>query len=265
LGKRILTALVAIPALFLLVIAGGRTGTALVVAVASYVGVKEFLALAPDSKNALEKFFAPFWGALTALCFLVSSETAPLAATAAGMVLFLVARAAKEGVGSDVLQSGFRVFAAWLYVPLSIGFAVTVRGNAWEPIVFLILLVIAGDSAAYFTGISLGRHRLAPSISPKKTIEGSVGGFVFTVATGYFLATVMRVPHSPVESMGIAALLNVAAQLGDLGESVLKRGAGVKDSGTFFPGHGGMLDRIDSFVPTLPIYAFILSVTGGLP
>ncbi|TLN24508.1 hypothetical protein FDZ71_01895 [bacterium] len=264
-GKRILTAIFALPALLFAVIAGGEWGTALVVAFASLVGVYEFVQLSKDSNTRLELIFAPLWGALVAASFLLSSEAAPLAACAAGGAFFLVARASVAGLGQNTLQSSFRVFAGWLYVPLSLGFAVTVRGYGWEPVIFLLAIVMVSDSAAYFTGITLGRHRLAPSISPKKSIEGSVGGFVGAVAAGYFLPEILKLPHGPLASMGIAALINVAAQVGDLGESALKRGAGIKDSGTIFPGHGGMLDRVDSFIPTFPIYAFILTLIGAKP
>lgn len=116
------------------------------------------------------------------------------------------------------------------------------------------------DSAAYFTGYFLGKHKLCPKISPKKTIEGSVGGtigsVIFSGLFGYFFA-----PGYVVHCLLIGLIASIAGQLGDLTASIFKRKIGIKDYGTLIPGHGGMLDRVDSVLFTAPVvYYYIMFV-----
>jgi len=135
-----------------------------------------------------------------------------------------------------------------------------------DPWLLLLLLAVVwiGDSAAYYVGRRFGRHKLAPMVSPKKTWEGAMaslaGGLV--VAAGWSLLTLGRVVP---EVLALGGLTNAAAQVGDLVESMFKRGSGVKDSGHLLPGHGGMLDRIDGLLfaaPALWIGILLLAPTG---
>jgi len=128
----------------------------------------------------------------------------------------------------------------------------------------LIAAVSLSDTGAYFVGKSIGKHKLAPVVSPNKTWEGSVGGFVFCVAfmaTLYFLREQKGWGNVPDWSLTryiiIGAILSVASQIGDLTESAFKRDAGVKDSGTIFPGHGGALDRCDGLFVTAPVLYYL--------
>ncbi len=155
----------------------------------------------------------------------------------------------------------------------------TLREQANGPslVAFLLFVVWAGDTAAYYAGRAWGRHKMAPSLSPGKTWEGaiaSVVGSVVIAAALFGLATLMQEPsNSEVLSwlqralpsavlsypdeiwywLGLAAMINVAGQVGDLAESALKRSAGVKDSGNLLPGHGGILDRIDALLLAAPV------------
>ncbi|MXX34798.1 MAG: phosphatidate cytidylyltransferase [Gemmatimonadetes bacterium] len=131
----------------------------------------------------------------------------------------------------------------------------------------LVMLPVAvtslADTASYFVGKRLGRRRLAPRLSPGKTVEGSIGGLAGAVVTGYaaglFLDGVGTLVLSAPVCAGIGLLLGIAGQLGDLSESLLKREAGVKDSGRLLPGHGGFLDRFDSLLFTIPLaYGLVL-------
>ena len=130
------------------------------------------------------------------------------------------------------------------------------RGPWW--LFFPLALTWIGDSAAYYVGRRFGRHKLAPKISPGKSIEGSAAS---ALASTLFTMTLMPhlVPEISVWSAGLIGVLgNIAGQIGDLAESALKRVAGVKDSGRLLPGHGGMLDRVDSSLFTLPVvYALV--------
>lgn len=120
-----------------------------------------------------------------------------------------------------------------------------------------VLVTWASDTCAYFAGKTLGRRRLAPHVSPGKTVEGSVAGLIGAVVMGFALGFLLddypNFPIVPATGALIGLLLGVAGQLGDLAESRLKREAGVKDSGSILPGHGGMLDRFDALFFTIPL------------
>jgi phosphatidate cytidylyltransferase len=139
------------------------------------------------------------------------------------------------------------VFGCWR-------FAVELHAISHRWLLFAVSLNWAGDIAAYYVGRRFGRHRLAPAASPNKSWEGSIASVLASVgyAALYFLWVYPHcgVPYLAV--LGIAAVANVAGQMGDLAESALKRGAGLKDSGNLLPGHGGWLDRVDSTLFALP-------------
>jgi len=125
----------------------------------------------------------------------------------------------------------------------------------------LIVLVWAADTGAYFAGKNFGRHKLAPGISPGKTWEGWAGGALLALATGWAFG--QFVPDIPLTHRLVAAgVVAVFGPLGDLAESMLKRSAGVKDSGTFLPGHGGLLDRFDAFLLVLPVLVLLQLLAG---
>jgi phosphatidate cytidylyltransferase len=125
-------------------------------------------------------------------------------------------------------------------------------------LLFVLVLIWASDSAAYFAGRALGKHPFAPHLSPKKTWEGSIAGFASSIIVAFAFMRWLSVPI--VILLGAAALGNIAGQIGDLLESAYKRSAGVKDSGALLPGHGGMLDRIDALILAIPVvwYYFVL-------
>jgi phosphatidate cytidylyltransferase len=127
-------------------------------------------------------------------------------------------------------------------------------------VLLLFLLVWGCDSAAYYVGSRFGRHKLAPRVSPNKTVEGSVAGFLAGAAIGALAGSWWVLPElGPVKGAVAGALATSAGQLGDLVKSLWKRGAGVKDSGTFLPGHGGFYDRIDSLLYAGPVLALFVA------
>ena len=147
-----------------------------------------------------------------------------------------------------------------LYLGLPIGAMASLRQTHGPQALFLLMLtVFTSDIAQYYTGRAFGRRPLAPVISPKKTIEGAVGGFVF----GTMLIAVVGhwwLPQaSPFVRSAMGAVIVMAGIAGDLFESMLKRSAGVKDSSALIPGHGGVLDRIDALLFAAPIYFVVLS------
>ncbi len=134
------------------------------------------------------------------------------------------------------------------------------RGRWW--LLFALLLNWIGDSAAYYIGRRLGRHKMAPRISPNKSWEGAAASLVASAvfAALYLPRLIPAVTLGPAIVLGVAG--NVAGQVGDLAESALKRGAGVKDSGTMLPGHGGWLDRVDSVLFAMPVIYALLRWVG---
>jgi phosphatidate cytidylyltransferase len=147
-----------------------------------------------------------------------------------------------------------------LYLGLPIGAMVSIREtHGREALALLMLTVIVSDTAQYYTGRTLGRRLLAPTISPKKTIEGAIGGFVFgpllMVVAGHWWLPEVALPTRVALGAGVVA----AGISGDLFESMLKRSAGVKDSSSLIPGHGGILDRIDALLFAAPVYYIVLN------
>lgn len=125
-------------------------------------------------------------------------------------------------------------------------------------LMFGLILNWAGDTSAYLVGRAVGRHRMAPVVSPKKSWEGAAGSLAFSLLAGFLYAR-LAIPAAPLlQVLLLAAAVNVAAQVGDLAESAIKRGANVKDSGTLLPGHGGWLDRVDGTLFSLPVLYFLL-------
>jgi phosphatidate cytidylyltransferase len=149
-----------------------------------------------------------------------------------------------------------------VYVFGALRFAVLLRARSSYWLFFALALSWVGDTGAYYVGKAVGRHKLAPRISPAKTWEGAVASVVFSLAFGWaYLAWLM--PQVPLaESLGLSLAVNLAGQVGDLAESALKRGAGVKDSGNLLPGHGGSLDRVDANLFTVPVTYGLLSLLG---
>jgi phosphatidate cytidylyltransferase len=157
--------------------------------------------------------------------------------------------------GPAILRDTSAALLPVLYIGLPLGALAAVRVLAGrEAVLLLIVTIIISDSAQYYTGRAFGRRPLAPSISPKKTLEGAIGGIVFGTAAiaagGRIVFPSASLPMLVLLGASIAAL----GIVGDLFESLLKRSAGVKDSGALIPGHGGVLDRIDSWLFAAPVY-----------
>ncbi|MDC0609889.1 phosphatidate cytidylyltransferase [Vibrio sp.] len=125
-------------------------------------------------------------------------------------------------------------------------------------VLFVCLIVWAADSGAYFAGRKFGKHKMAPAVSPNKTLEGLAGGIVSAMIVGYIFSDLFDITFSSTLSMVTIILVTVVfSVLGDLVESMFKRVSGIKDSGNIIPGHGGILDRIDSLTAAFPVFAFL--------
>ncbi|WP_018465857.1 phosphatidate cytidylyltransferase [Calidithermus timidus] len=171
--------------------------------------------------------------------------------------------------GANIPRFAFSLMA-FLYVPFMLGYLVLLRytPDAVQGFWTLLLPIFASfstDVGAYLVGKRFGRHKLAPSISPGKTVEGSIGGIVAGFLGVLLIAALANaaMPFRWVELLAVSLLLSLSAQLGDLTESMLKRYCGVKDSGSFLPGHGGLLDRMDSLLFSVPLTYFLLRIFVG--
>ena len=171
-----------------------------------------------------------------------------------------------RGVDGKPLGSAATTVFGVLYTSATLSFAYTLRYHNYAvgdtagalAVILPVLLTWSSDTGAYFSGRLIGGRKLIPSVSPGKTVAGAIGALVFTVFMTWVLVRFLFVPYAQlaftpwgVVLFGLA--ISVTAQIGDLAESLLKREAGVKDSGTLFPGHGGVLDRLDSLYFVLPM------------
>ncbi|WP_305811115.1 phosphatidate cytidylyltransferase [Photobacterium leiognathi] len=125
-------------------------------------------------------------------------------------------------------------------------------------VLLVCFLVWSADTGAYFSGKRFGKHKMAPAVSPNKTIEGLIGGVVLAVIITWIGANLLAIPFVSISSLLLIAIITVVISvLGDLVESMFKRASGVKDSGNILPGHGGILDRIDSLTAAIPVFALL--------
>ncbi len=164
----------------------------------------------------------------------------------------------------SLVDSSVMVFGV-LYVSLTLGHLLLTRtlpGGEYL-IFFLVLVTWAGDTGAYYAGVTLGRHKLAPVVSPNKTIEGLLGGLVLAVVVAFIAQRWFLPTFTILDCVATGLLLTGVGVLGDLSESAMKRSAGVKDSGAVIPAHGGMLDRLDSLLFTAPTFYYYMILVKG--
>lgn len=153
-------------------------------------------------------------------------------------------------------------WAAILFIR-GLDYDVSAFTGAWF-ICLLLAIVWAADIGGYIVGKPFGKHKLLPKVSPGKTLEGLLGGILFVSLVITAVAAYFKWPEQTPVWYAAALLLTILSVFGDLTESMFKRVAGVKDSGTFLPGHGGILDRIDSLLATAPLFALIIAWYGGV-
>ncbi len=228
-----------------------------------WLGSDELGAMLKRRGIALNPWLVKGWGFFVLLASLPQLGPGPWREMAVGLGL-LFAFFYELLFGANVPRLVASVFAL-LYLPWTLGYALMLRytpDGAWGlwSLALPLLAAFANDIGAFFVGKRWGRIKIAPEISPNKTLEGSIGGFVSA-----FLALLIfsggvhsRVQLSWLDVLGLSLLIALAAQVGDLAESMLKRYAGVKDSGTLLPGHGGLLDRLDSVLLTLPLTYYLV-------
>ena len=259
--KRILTAIVLVPFLVFIVGFTSPLFFALLVAVAGALALEEFFSIA--TKGGLEP--DRLWGHILSPALIAFFHFCPR--NQSSVLLLLVWSACLLlGLGltrgerlARVLPGSSATLLGLVYIPTTLGLLVAVRSNvtlgedAHRWIFFFLLVVWFGDTGAYYVGRTLGSHKLAPRISPNKTVEGAAGGLMGSAAAALLSKKIFLPGASVLSLLILSGILGLASQLGDLAESALKRGAGVKDSSNLLPGHGGMLDRIDGILFAAPV------------
>ena len=258
--KRLLTALIIVPPFLLLIRFGPPYGLLILVSVAAVLGLYEFYQMTLPEQGAGAKIAAIALGAVLCVLF----QWAPYGAIFLFLVVILLALFFGYAFFSQeliLLPSRIGMtFLGIIYVPFLLSHITLI--NKLPQGVFWVLLLMAtvwiGDTFALAIGSWLGRHKLSPRISPHKTIEGFFACFVGAILTVFVCKSLFLPTLMIADALMVATGIALFGQLGDLSESMIKRGAKVKDSGTMIPGHGGMLDRLDSFLFAAPfLYNFL--------
>jgi len=246
--KRLLTAAVGIPAVLLLTIYAPNWLFALVVAACAALMLNEFLNLsAASGRTRPGRWFLPVGAAVTAAFASTASVVVETLGVVSILLMTVVVFRTPIAKALDSVTTGL---AGTLYCCVLMGFLVALPRRS---ILVLFAIIWLGDSLAYYGGRAFGRHPLAPSVSPKKTIEGAIAGLIGSILGGALMgAWLLEQPW--LYMAGIGLLTGAVGQIGDLAESALKRSAGVKDSSSILPGHGGILDRFDSLLFAAPLY-----------
>jgi phosphatidate cytidylyltransferase len=264
LRARLATAAVAIPSLLALILYPAAWPLAVFVSIIGLVGIGEYAAMAFPSRAA-QRFLTIIMGTVlligtafpNGLHYLTASLTL---AVAVGLIWTLLTRSDFEHGLSDLGLSLVGIFYVGLFLPHFIWLhSIPVVGPLW--VIFVILIGMAGDTGGYAVGHAIGRHKLMPRVSPGKTIEGAIGIIVASLLGGAVSKLIFLRQLTWGEAMLLAGTMAILGQLGDLSESIMKRTFGVKESGWLFPGHGGVLDRVDSLLfPVVFVYYYVIFI-----
>ncbi len=262
LKKRVISAVIGIP-FVVAAIWFGQPWFAIVTAIWGLLGAREFYRIVAGAKVPPMACFGMVWVVLFILNPLSPYDfTLPLLLTTAVMLplIWLVLRPNKE---EAFMRWGWTV-AGILYVGWLLSYLVALRstGSGREWVLLALLVTFASDSSAFFIGTKWGKRRLAPNVSPKKTWEGAIAGVLGAIIASLILLFFLRLPINIWQAVLAGFLISVIGQLGDLVKSLFKRNMGVKDSSHLLPGHGGILDRMDSVIfAGVVVYYFALVVT----
>ncbi len=263
-NKRVLSGVLVIPVLYFIVWVLPPVYFFALVVIASVVGQYEFYKMARSHGVRPLTVLGSALGSLTVLEFYhpLLPGTGKFFFVTACMLVIMIARLFSSRPVDGALDDIASTFLGVFYVALLFGFQVALRmgahGKQW--LVFLYLVIWASDTGAYYLGTAFGRHRLYEKISPKKSVEGLAGGMVASAIVA-LLCSILFLPSTEwKEAAALGLLLAAVGTAGDLTESLFKRAAGVKDSGTIIPGHGGMLDRMDSMLFAAPVLYYYLAI-----
>jgi phosphatidate cytidylyltransferase len=267
--KRIISASIAIPLISTLIYRGSKRIFFIIILITAGLALYEFFKMSFSSDRRFMKAFSLCLGLMTLAAinyyqdylifdytpeinFLAPASYALIVATIFIFSLIQLIRYPK----SIIVRNDFFVLLFGIgYVCLFLSFLLFIRSQAGgvQWIFFILFVLWMGDSGAYCVGTLIGRRKLLPAVSPNKTVEGAIGGLLASLLTGFACKTIFLPELAGVHCFFLTLAIALAGQAGDLSESTLKRLQGVKDSGNLLPGHGGILDRIDSLLFAAPV------------
>ena len=263
--KRWITGIIAVPLLIVAILYSSPLIFSLIITLLIAAGVFEYNSMIFKGKYLWEKteglvlaFLIPLSAYMGGLQLMFATVTFSFI-----MVFLLFLLRAKDGLAD--LASLARVVFGFMYIPLLISYIILLRcsenGIAW--VFFVIVAAFAGDTSAFYAGRSLGKTKLIPAISAGKTVEGAIGSIVGTILVCLLFKALFLHDLSIIHAIILGFMGSIIGQLGDLCESTVKRTSMVKDSGFFLPGHGGILDRVDSLIFMIPFvyYYNVLVIT----
>ena len=260
-----MTAAVAIPALWMFIVWASAAYFAIFIVVVTTIALSEYFAMALP-EHMPERIAGTVFGLLVAAGVATRDPNlwgAAVSITVVGGLAFALARhgelaAAVQRVGLLLLG----VLYAGFFMPHTILMRELPSGDGPSWLLFTIAAVFGSDSGGYFAGRSYGRRPLMPEVSPKKTVEGAIGAVGGAVLAALLMHVLLHPTRSAGEAIVLGMVLSVLAQFGDLCESALKRAFGAKDSGWIIPGHGGILDRLDSLLFPFVFTYYYAAVVG---
>lgn len=265
---RALSALVAVITIFLLYFFLGKNGFKVLISFGVFVGSYELMKMLMKDNHSRANRYA-FYGLLVAIFTLCSifpgSSSIIFAFVSIVYLLFSILILHKFESLDDLHTFQSKSIMGFFYMGLLPSFMIHIldlpHGMIW--FIALLAIVFAGDIGAYLVGMNFGKNKIMPLVSPKKTVEGSIGGILFSIITAVILSRFLE--HiNPLGLVLLAIPTSVVAQFGDFFESVIKRVAEVKDSGKIMPGHGGVLDRVDGVLFAAPVILFGASILEGI-
>ncbi|MFP3999028.1 MAG: phosphatidate cytidylyltransferase [Desulfobacterales bacterium] len=265
--KRWLTAIVAVPALVLIICKGPPLVFACLIAAIAVLAFREYFYIVSGGDRARILKPIPLAGSAFGLAMiaaaLYSAYEIIFLLMFFGLLFGALFSMPAYRKAPQIMETVARQVQGVVYIFLPLCVLVLLRcrpdGLVW--VFFVVLVVFLGDVGAFYVGTYFGRHKLAPAISPGKSVEGAFGGLAANIAVALIFKSILLPDLSIAFTVVFAVIVGIAGQIGDLFESQLKRRAGIKDSGTILPGHGGMLDRIDALLFAMPVaYGFNLFV-----
>lgn len=262
-AKRLITAIIAIPSLFVVILWGSSLLFSIVITLFIVGGVFEYNSMVFKEKDYWEKtegliiaFLMPFAAYFGGVQLMFATVTFSF------IIVFLLFLMRMKNGPAD-LAALARVVFGFMYIPLLISYIIPLRcsdnGTAW--VFFVIAAAFVGDTSAFYAGRSMGKTKLMPAVSAGKTVEGAIGSIVGTVLGCLLFKILFFHDLSVIHAITLGFMVSIIGQLGDLCESSVKRISMVKDSGFLLPGHGGILDRVDSLSFMIPfVYYYNLLV-----
>ena len=265
-AKRILTGVIAVPLLVAIIYFAPAWVFAIVVLFAALLGLNEFYSMtSPDAPQAI--VFVNYLSTAGLFCSLLVKGSFYIAFIPLFIILPLALFVARYRKRPPKMGESGRILMGPFYICLPLMLLVVIsglpRGQWW--VFFILAVIFAGDTGSFYVGRSLGKHKLS-RISPGKTWEGTIGGLLSNIAAAGIYGYLFFPSLSVTSIVVLAMAIGIGGQIGDLSESMLKRISKAKDSGTLLPGHGGLLDRIDSLlfaIPMLYLYLNYKSLFGA--